>query len=340
MFRHCIYCCNDLGSNESLEEFPVGRRLAFDSARGRLWVVCRKCERWNLSPLEERWEAIERMEQLYRDTRLRVSGEQIGLARLTEGVELVRVGKPLRPEFAAWRYGDQFGRRRKRALVTVGVAVGAVGALFAGATTAGVSIGMLGSGTSHIFQRMVYGSPEKVIARVDGGTGTPVEIRRKQLKDIKLAGFGSQDEFRLSLPITRKPGALTMSKRTVLEYTADDAIRVAGQLLPSLNHFGGNSRTVSSAVSMLESAGDPMRTFAAAAKGKKHTEVIRLPAPVRLALEMAAHEEQERRALEGELALLVSAWREAEEVADIADRLLIPESVTQALTRLRESIGR
>jgi hypothetical protein len=24
-----------------------------------LWVVCRHCERWNLSPLEERWEAVE-----------------------------------------------------------------------------------------------------------------------------------------------------------------------------------------------------------------------------------------------------------------------------------------
>ena len=40
-----------------------------------------------------------------------------------------------------------------------------------------------------------------------------------------------------------------------------------------------------------------------------------------LALEMALHEEQERRALEGELALLDAAWREAEEIAAIADRL-------------------
>jgi hypothetical protein len=41
-----------------------------------------------------------------------------------------------------------------------------------------------------------------------------------------------------------------------------------------------------------------------------------------LALEMAVHEESERRALEGELALLEAAWREAEEVAQIADREL------------------
>ena len=47
-------------------------------------------------------------------------------------------------------------------------------------------------------------------------------------------------------------------------------------------------------------------------------------AETRLALEMAAHEETERRAMEGELAALEAAWREAEEVAAIADRLLSP----------------
>jgi hypothetical protein len=40
-----------------------------------------------------------------------------------------------------------------------------------------------------------------------------------------------------------------------------------------------------------------------------------------IALEMALHEESERRALEGELSLLEDAWREAEEIAAIADAL-------------------
>src|SRR5690606_37297137 len=89
---------------------------AFDSAKGRLWVVCRKCERWNLVPLESRWAAIEEAERLFRSTRARGSTEQIRLARVKEGTELVRIGQPLRPEFAAWRYGDQFSRRRRKAL--------------------------------------------------------------------------------------------------------------------------------------------------------------------------------------------------------------------------------
>ena len=52
-----------------------------------------------------------------------------------------------------------------------------------------------------------------------------------------------------------------------------------------------------------------------------------MPAPTKLALEMALHEEQERRALEGELWLLERAWKDAEEIAAISDDLLLPEGV-------------
>jgi len=126
-----MFCQRSLGANEVVETFPVGRRLAFDAAKGRLWVVCRKCERWNLTPLEERWEAVEACEKLFRETRPPMSSENIGLARHPEGLELVRIGKPLWPEFAAWRYGDQFGRRRRHSIVRwtaagVGLAGGVV----------------------------------------------------------------------------------------------------------------------------------------------------------------------------------------------------------------------
>ena len=50
--------------------------------------------------------------------------------------------------------------------------------------------------------------------------------------------------------------------------------------------------------------------------------LLDVPLVDRLALEMAAHEETERRALEGELEDLEAAWREADEIAAIADALL------------------
>jgi hypothetical protein len=51
MYSTCLFCQGELCANEAIEHFPIGRRLAFDASKGRLWVVCRRCERWNLAPL-------------------------------------------------------------------------------------------------------------------------------------------------------------------------------------------------------------------------------------------------------------------------------------------------
>ena len=51
---------------------------------------------------------------------------------------------------------------------------------------------------------------------------------------------------------------------------------------------------------------------------------MKLSATERLALEMAVHEESERRVMEGELAVLETAWRDAEQIAQIADEDLTP----------------
>lgn len=61
-----------------------------------------------------------------------------------------------------------------------------------------------------------------------------------------------------------------------------------------------------------------------------------LPPSIRLALEMALHEADERRALDGELQALEDRWREAEEVAAIADSMFYPPSLDERLHSLRE----
>src|SRR5206468_9241900 len=148
MYSTCLFCHASLGANESVEHFPIGRRLAFDATKGRLWVVCRKCERWNLTPLEERWEAIEDCERLFTSTKLRVSTDNVGLTRLRDGLELVRIGAPQRPELAAWRYGDQFGRRRRRHILVTG----AVTVVTAGIVIAGPASGIVAGGGYGMFQ--------------------------------------------------------------------------------------------------------------------------------------------------------------------------------------------
>lgn len=84
MYSTCLHCHKSLGPNDAVEHFPVGRRLAFDSAKGRLWVVCQHCARWNLTPIEERWEAVEESERAFRAPRLRGQTDNIGLVRLTD----------------------------------------------------------------------------------------------------------------------------------------------------------------------------------------------------------------------------------------------------------------
>ena len=56
----------------------------------------------------------------------------------------------------------------------------------------------------------------------------------------------------------------------------------------------------------------------------------------RLALEMALHEESERRAMDGELAALELAWAEAEQIAKIADDMFLPASINERLNKLRD----
>jgi hypothetical protein len=353
MYSTCIFCHTSLGANEAIEHFPVGRRLVFDSARGRLWVVCRKCERWNLSPLEERWEAIEECEREFSNTRLRVSTENIGLARLREGLELVRVGTPLRPEMAAWRYGDQFGRRRRKHLTMMG----AGGVAMIGLVIVGPATGIIAGSSWGLFNAIqtLHGLYEQRRARARlsvPGFDAPVVLRLKQLGAVEIIsvddGWGLRVPFRAPKSGLMPTGIALKRVRDAdyaIDISGDDALAAAGRLLPALNASGANRRQVDDAVGILSRANDPHRLFAEYSSPPRYvgngvvqpqTRVLgSLPSEVRLALEMAAHEDSERRALEGELALLEDAWRQAEEVAAIADDMFVSDETRARLATLK-----
>jgi hypothetical protein len=351
MYSTCLFCNGDLGRNEAIEHFQVGRRLAFDAAKGRLWVVCRKCERWNLTPLEERWEAIEECERAFGATRLRVSTDQIGLARLKEGLELVRIGDPQRPEMAAWRYGDQFGRRRRKQYLIGGGVVLLAGAVI----VAGPMTGLIGAGAiSPLSNLITTGSQlyrQRTIIRVPSPGG---ELLRTRLADLDRVRLEVQDdELVLSLPIAEDGTRFWLGRksREMRTLTGDDAVRAAGALLPRVNHGGGSTEQIQSAVGLIEDASDPAELFKRVAREhpvsgarrfgnpRRRGALKRVPVAARLALEMAAHEESERRALEGELYLLEEAWRAADEIAAIADDMFLPPSVDDDLARLRRGDG-
>ena len=335
MYSTCMFCNKPLGENQVVETFPVGRRLVFDSERGRLWVVCRKCERWNLSPIEERWEAIESCERFFSETRLKVSTDQVGLARHREGLELVRIGRPQRPEFAAWRYGDQFGRRRKRAMLYgAGGAVVFGGIVIGGMATGVISAALLGQ-SGNFVNLWVNG---RTLATVRAEDGRVLKLKLPELQKAQLGVAPDPDDWSLSLYKGKKEH----------RFEGIEARRLAGVVVPRINRSGAKTTVVQEAVREIEEAGDPEELLRHAAaievpRGqmgpKKHQMqtgmLAKLPQPTRLAVEMALHEEQERRALHGELKALEARWREAEEIAGISDSLLLPEGTDEKLEAWR-----
>jgi hypothetical protein len=91
---------------------PRGRRIAYDPALGRLWVVCETCHRWNLCPLEDRHGALYELERIARDhARALTHTANISLL-LAPPLTLIRVGDAGRAEQAWWRYGRELRRRR------------------------------------------------------------------------------------------------------------------------------------------------------------------------------------------------------------------------------------
>jgi hypothetical protein len=344
VYSTCLFCNHDLGTNQVIEAFPVGRRLAFDAKLGRLWVVCRRCERWNLSPFDERWEAIEQCERLFRGTRLRVSTDHIGLAKLGEGLELVRIGEPLRPEFAAWRYGDQFGRRRRRTIMLGAAGVAVVGTVVVG----GLATGVLAGGGFQLFNwipQLLRGiRRRRVVARVPIKDGAPLVVRGSHLERARLLPDRTGDTG-WSLALPHQAGETVLSGRVAMQAT--------GLIMPRVNARGAGKRDVQAAVQRIETSGHPERFLTLAAsewpsparrgwtfRGKPAGGLPQLPLPTRLAIEMAVNEENERAALEGELELLEMAWQEAEEIAGIADGLTIPAEVGDQLERLKKDMKR
>ncbi|MEO7359314.1 MAG: hypothetical protein ABI120_03235 [Gemmatimonadaceae bacterium] len=370
MYATCLFCNAALGANEAIEHFPVGRRLAYDSATGRLWVVCKGCARWNLSPLETRWEAIEEAERAFRGTKARVATDNIGLAKLNDGTELVRIGKPPEIEMAVWRYGDQFRKRHRKLLWQSAVASGAFAIPYSIASSMGfaalsapLAIGVALGSAGPFMQGMITRRYEQwrhrvvPIAAVRDGDQNLLRFTQANVDSAVLMPDGN-DAWAITLPyVSVKPaGQLvriiggnyeteTVHAPQTLHGTA--ALRALAALLPSANRFGATNKGVESAMHLIQQSQNLDRLLRQASEERvtqdnrsapeiRDNLVASAPQQVRLALEMALHAEDERRAMEGELHLLEQRWRDADAIAKIADRLLLPEHIQAQLQQLHD----
>lgn len=366
MYTRCLFCHAHLGANTAIEAMPVGRRLAFDSLRGRLWVICRTCDRWNLTALEERWEALDECERHFEAATLRFATENIGLARLREGMDLVRIGRALRPEIAGWRYGT-FLRRWRPARGRIGAAVEERALQLRESLNSLLwSMPRLGLRYDALTWLRVHRQPERVLALAPADAEGPAAVRYAHLEQAVLIRPDRGEPWRLRVAHDR--GASELSGET--------ALRTAAKLLAALNGRDATTQQVRSALGKLEEAGNREGFFTWVAElalrtswgrfphaipdapleprslseaerlalrltnrsfwgrggtgSEPQTALPHLPLVDRLALEMAANEDAERRALEGELRQLEIAWKEAEEIAGIADSLLLDDSRVRA----------
>jgi hypothetical protein len=177
-----------------------------------------------------------------------------------------------------------------------------------------------------------------VVCRAPDGAGGTVPVREGQLGCVFWDPPADDRPWRLRIfepdPRPSRPAILV----STLE--GAEAATVAARVLARLNRREGAEADLRRAVDLIESVGDPFESNHAAraalqaasprarlrasggAGGQPSAAALGALLPAhRLAMEIAANESTERRAMEGELAALEAAWRDAEEIAAIADRL-------------------
>jgi hypothetical protein len=113
MIPTCLNCHRRLPGNDVVEAFPYGRRVAYDARRQRFWVVCTRCKRWSLAPIDadERTTAIDNFERWWYSTSSHYTRGGIGIGQYSDRFSLVRIGDAGWNEFACWRYASTMTKR-------------------------------------------------------------------------------------------------------------------------------------------------------------------------------------------------------------------------------------
>jgi hypothetical protein len=317
--------------------------------------VCSNCKQWNLAPIEERWEAIEACERAYRRATQRVSSDNIALARVKEGTDLVRIGQPLLSEFAAWRYGGEYiarHQRMKRWLKAPEV-LGWAGMATMGSALMGGSVPTVASSAFatltalQIGVQAVQGSrniiPRAVVLSTNGkhwvqsvNDALRSRVRRAADGEWTLGVFARRVRV-LPRALTRGRNAFIWLGSDVEEhrFAASRAVDVLPRLLAAAHRYGADRDVLDASIDTLTTrvhhADRPSQEIMGDLLGMPELGDGRygeyaggrplaiVPPAHRFAVEMALHEEDERRLLAGELASLYARWEEAERIARIAD---------------------
>jgi hypothetical protein len=340
MFTRCLFCHSPMERNEEVEHFPVGSRVAFDPARGRLWAVCGVCHCWNLAPIEERWEALEELDRLATDRgHLLSQTDNIALIRVGP-MELVRVGRAQLVEEAWWRYGREMKERRRQFRAAQWLEGGAMVGLAIMTGGSFIVWGANGQLLNYLRRRRRFGSSAWTGSVTCPRCGSIV--RDLSFSDTKTLILVPGDEgFAIQLLCPHCDPL--PARRATLEQYRPDQPRLQGVAAEHLlrrslawhNFSGASESIVRDATAVIERAGSPVQLARSMADRPLYLQQLSRKNDVTrsIALEIALNDDTERRLLELELEELETRWREEEEIAGIADGELTPVPLLERLRR-------
>jgi len=352
VYTQCLRCSRSLGRNTELARLPIGRRFAFDTTRARLWVVCRSCDQWNLVPIEERWEALEECERLAENADVRADGAGVGLARTESGLELLRANGISDADIANARYGRRIARRQYVfmsifvVLALVATGLGIWQAIVNRSPGFGAYFGVCAAAVLFRWWR----EPPRRWVWVRTPPGRLTVVWPWELKNVRIA-----------VPHEKPPELVVPRLRNELRLRGNEAVDFLAALLPKLNGADCVDASIPHAVNNVTEAEARSRREPARVRRKKsrnkspnprasyrpwqwlaidcsHRPLVNVRPETRLALEMAVMEEIERRELKRYAVSVGYAWSDEEEIAAIADDLLIAPQVKERLELLRKTL--
>jgi len=328
VYATCAFCSGALGGDGGASSLGVGKRFAYDGWKSRAWVICQRCGRWNLSPYDTRLEVIAALERMAAAGRVAATTDQVALVRAGP-YDVVRVGKPPRIEMAGWRYGERLkARQREKLKVVIPVTAAAVGIMVVANVAIGGSFGAIAWQLNNfsqlgdwVYRGMVGNRKLPIEPPICGRCGSIMVLRAKHVQDARFSRTLHQDlALLLRCPRCEQVGALLEGA---------DAERALRHGLTYVNLKKGKRvrRKAAEAASYVERHGGPEALLVNAARNEIAVSTLR--GAEGLAMEMAVDERAEVRDLERE-------WRRAEEIAEIADNLLVPPAVEEQLKHLKE----
>jgi hypothetical protein len=325
MYTTCAFCAGTLGGDGGSSDLAVGRRFAFDAYRGRAWVICQRCGRWNLTPFDNREDIIGRLEKMAAAGRVAATTDQVALIR-AGAYDVVRVGKPPRIEYATWRYGERVkARERERLKFIVPATAVAIGGLVAFNFAVGGSmaymIGQIPGMADSLYTTMVgYRKVPGVEPPFCSECGAVMVLRARNLQHARLTHTTHEDmALLLSCPKCHVYGAQLEGA------DAEQALRT-GLTFVNLRKGKRVRKKAEEAAGYLDRHGGPGEFIRRTTRIEK--PVSALVGAEALALEMAVDEQAEMRELERQ-------WRTAEEIANIADGLLVDPKIEAELEDVR-----